>query len=57
MALAKINESIAHSAGKYHHDVQFYSGDLVYVNTTYFNLAPGFSKRLALKWVVPCPIE
>ena len=38
-------------------DVTFYTGDLVYVSTAHFSLAPGLSKRLALKWGGPFPIE
>ena len=57
MALAKTNESIARSADKYRHDVSFHSGDLVYVNTAHFFLAPGLSRKLAPKWVGPFPIE
>ena len=57
MALAKTNESMARSADKHHFDVQFHSGDLVYVNTAHFSLAPGLSRKLALKWVGPFAIE
>ena len=57
MALAKTNESMARSADKHRRDVQFHSGDLVYVNTAHFSLAPGLSRKLAPKWVGPFPIE
>ena len=57
MALAKTNESMAHSADKHCRDVLFHSGDLVYVNTAQFSLAPGLSRKLAPKWVGPFPIE
>ena len=57
MTLAKTNESMAHNADKYHCDVWFYSGDLVYINTTHFTLAPGLSRKLAPKWVGSFSIE
>ena len=57
MALAKTNESMACSADKHCRDVLFHSGDLVYINTAHFSLAPGLSRKLALKWVGPFPIE
>ena len=48
---------MAYSADEYCHNVMFHTGDLVYVNTAHFSLAPGLSKKLALKWVGPFPIE
>ena len=57
VALAKTNESMAHSATKYCRDVTFHSSDLVYVNTAHFSLVPGLSRKLAPKWVGPFPIE
>ena len=57
IVLAKTNESMAYSANKQRHDVQFHSGDLVYANTAHFFLASGLSKKLAPKWVRPFPIE
>ena len=57
MALAKTNESMAHNTDKYHHDVYFHSGDLVYTNTTHFCLVSGLSRKLAPKWVGTSPIE
>ena len=51
MALTKTNKSMASSADKYHCDVQFHSGDLVYINTAHFSLVCGLSRQLALKWV------
>ena len=56
-ALAKTNESIACSADKHHHNIQFYSGDLIYIDTAHFSLAPGLSRKLAPKWVGPFPIQ
>ena len=53
MALAKTNESMVWSANKHHHDIQFYSGYFVYVNTAHFSLASGLSKKLAFKWIGP----
>ena len=35
----------------------FYSGELVHINTAHFSLAPWLSRKLALKWVEPFPIE
>ena len=57
MALVKTNESMACSADKHCRDVLFHSGDLVYVNTAHFSLAPGLSRKLAPKWVGPFPVE
>ena len=57
MALVKTNESMARSGDKHHRDVLFHSGDLVYVNTAHFSLAPGLSRKLAPKWVGAFPIE
>ena len=48
---------MAPSADKYHHNVMFYTGDLVYVNTAHFSLASGLSRKLAPKWVGSFPIE
>ena len=42
MAIVKANDSIACSTDKYCCDVQFYSGDLVYVNTVHFPQLLGF---------------
>ena len=42
---------MACSADKYHRDATFHTGDLVYVNTAHFSLAPGLFRKLALKWV------
>ena len=53
MALVKTNESMARSADKHRRDILFHSGDLVYVNTAHFSLAPGLSRKLAPKWVGP----
>ena len=49
MVIAKTNESMAQSPDKHRHDVYFYFGDLVYVNTDHFSLAPGLSRKLASK--------
>ena len=57
IALAKTNEPMACSADKHCCDVTFHTGVLVYINTTYFSLARGFSKKLAPKWVGLFPIE
>ena len=58
MALAKTNESMAHSADKHPCDAYFHSGDLVYINTGHFSLAPGLSRKLdPYKWVGLFPIE
>ena len=47
---------MAHSADKHHHDVMFYTGDLVYINTAHFSLAPGLSGKLSFKWLGFFPI-
>ena len=57
MALVKINKSMACTSNKHHRDVKFHSGDLVYINTTHFSLAPGLSRKLAPKWKGPLHIE
>ena len=57
MALVKKNESMAYSFNKYRRDIQFNSGDLVYVNTAHFSLASGLSGKLAPNWVGLFPIE
>ena len=57
MALVKTNESMARSANKHCHDVQFHSGDLIYINTAHFSLSPGLFRKLAPKCVGPFPIE
>ena len=51
MALAKTNESMVCSADQHLHNIQFHSGDLVYVNTAHFSLAPGLSRKLVHKWI------
>ena len=48
---------MARSADKHHRNATFHTGDLVYVNTAHFSLAPGLSQKLAPKWVGPFPIE
>ena len=48
---------MAYSADKHRCDITFHTGDLVYVNTAHFSLAPGLFKKLAPKWVGPLPIE
>ena len=35
----------------------FHTGNLVYINTAHFSLAPGLSRKLAPKLVGPFPIE
>ena len=57
MALSKTNESMDCSFDKHCHDIQFNSGDLVYVNTAHFSSALGVSSKLAPKWVGHFPIE
>ena len=57
IALAKTNESMAHSADKHHRDIMFHSGDLVYIDTAHFPLAPALSRKLAPKWVGLFSIE
>ena len=57
MALAKINESMAHSANKYCYNVWFHSGDLVNINTAHFSLASGLFMKLAPKLEGPFPID
>ena len=57
MALAKKNESMAHSADRHHCYVYFHSSDLVYINTAHFSLASGLSRKLAPKWVGPFPVD
>ena len=49
IALVKTNESIARNTDKHRRDITFHTGDLVYVNTAYFSLAPGLSRKLAPK--------
>ena len=56
-ALAKSNESIAHSSDKHYRYITFYAGDLVYINTTHFSLAPGLSRKLDPKWLGSILIE
>ena len=57
IALAKTNKSMSRSADKCHHDITFHSGDLAYINTAHFPLAPRLSRKLAPKWVGPFLIE
>ena len=57
IALAKTNESIACSADNYHRDIMFNTGDLVYITTAHFSLAPGLSRKLLPKWVGPFAIK
>ena len=45
------------SADKHCRDVMFHSGNLVYVNTAHFSLAPGISRKLAPKRVGPFSIK
>ena len=47
MVLAKTNESMACSAANHCRDIYFHSGNLVFINTVHFNLAPGISRKLA----------
>ena len=48
---------MARSADKHHHSITVHTGNLVYVNTAHFSLAPGLSRKLAPKLVGPFPIE